>query len=145
MSDSRGPGLSGDLVAVLGVLLLSAAVAVLALSTARGVVPLGDGDVSTEFVSGWWWLAFLLAPLPAARVRRRITTAAALVLPQFVAAAVCVARYRASGWGDGLELLSFLHPVLLTVVTGGLVAAVSRRPLRAFPASHDRESHGTGS
>ena len=66
-----------DLAAVLGVLVLSAAVALLALATARGVVPLGDDRYATEFVSSWWWLAFLLAPLPAACARRRPTTAAA--------------------------------------------------------------------
>jgi hypothetical protein len=38
-----------------------------------------------------------------------------------------VARYRASGWGAGLEVLSFLHPVLLTLGTGALVAALRRR------------------
>jgi hypothetical protein len=135
----RGDGAPGqpragsirDLAGVLGVLVLSAAVAVLALTTARGVTPLGDDRYATEFVSNWWWLAFLLAPLPAVCARRRPSTAAAaasaLVVPQVVAAAVCVARYRASGWGDGLEVLSFLHPVLLTVVTSGLVAALSRR------------------
>jgi hypothetical protein len=120
-----------DLAGVLGVLVLSAAVAVLALTTARGVTPLGDDRYATEFISGWWWLAFLLAPPAAIGARRRRSTAAAavaaLVVPQFVAAAVCVARYRASGWGDGPEVLTFLHPVLLAVVTGGLAAVLSRR------------------
>jgi hypothetical protein len=123
--------LRGDIAAVLGVLALSVAVAFLALATARGVVPLGDDLYGTEFVSGWWWLAFLLAPLPAVMARRRSATAvvaaAALVVPHYIAAAVCVARYRDSGWGDGLEVLSFLHPVLLTVVAFGLVAALNRR------------------
>jgi hypothetical protein len=63
--------------------------------------------------------------------RRRPRAAAlqtvALVLPQFVAAAVCVARYRSSGWSDGLESLAFLLPVALTVVTGGLVLLLRRR------------------
>ncbi|CCH87815.1 membrane protein of unknown function [Modestobacter italicus] len=134
MSNPQSSGLRGDCVAVLGIGLLSTAVAVLALTTARGVVQENAITYSTEFISGWWWLAFLLAPLPAALVRRRIATATvaavALVLPQFIAAAVCVARYRASGWSDGLEGLSYLHPVLLLLATGaacGLTAAVSRR------------------
>jgi hypothetical protein len=130
VADLDAPDFHNDVAAVLGVLLLSAAVALLALTTARGVVALGDDNYATEFISGWLWLAFLLAPLPSAFARRRTTTAAvavaALLLPQFIAAAVCVARYRTSGWGDGLEVLVFLHPVLLTVVTCGLVA-LSRR------------------
>jgi hypothetical protein len=120
-----------DLTAVLALLAVSTAVAVLALATARGVVPLGDDAYETEFVSGWWWLAFLLAPVPALAARRRPAAARALTValvgPQFVAAAVCVARYRSSGWGDGLEVSAFLHPLLLTVLAGGLVAVVRRR------------------
>jgi hypothetical protein len=127
MGDSQASGSRiVDFAAVLGILMLSTGVAVVALVTARGVVPLGDATFATEFISGWWWLAFPLVPLPVACARRRTATAAAavvaLVLPQFIAAAICVERYRASGWGDGLEVLSFLHPVLLLVVTGGLVA-----------------------
>ncbi|WP_138759966.1 hypothetical protein [Modestobacter altitudinis] len=133
MSRAQLSSLRGDCVAVLGIALLSTTVAVLALTTARGVVRQDAISYTTEFISGWWWLAFLLAPLPATLVRRRISTATvaavALVLPQFVAASVCVARYRASGWSDGLEVLSYLHPVLLTLATGAAcgLAAVARR------------------
>ena len=121
-----------DLAVVLGVLLTSGAVAVLALLTARGVVPLGDDRYTTEFISEWWWLAFLLVPVPAAIASRRgpataVAGTAALVLPHVVAAGVCVARYRASGWSDGLEGIAFLHPVLLAVATWGLAAALRRR------------------
>ncbi|CCH90133.1 membrane protein of unknown function [Modestobacter italicus] len=134
MSKSQIPGLRGDCAAVLGIALLSTAVAVLALTTARGVVRQDAITYTTEFISGWWWLVFLLTPLPAALVHRRIATATvaavALVLPQFVAAAVCVARYRASGWSDGLEGLSYLHPLLLLLATGaacGRTAVAGRR------------------
>ncbi|WP_448641535.1 hypothetical protein [Geodermatophilus sp. URMC 63] len=120
-----------DLAVALVLLALSTAVAVLALVTARGVVHLGGDSYRTEFVSGWWWLAFALAPVPALTARRRPAAARAptlaLVGPQVVAAAVCVARYRSSGWGDGLEVLAFLHPLLLTAVTVALVAVVRRR------------------
>jgi hypothetical protein len=119
-------------VVTLVVLLLSVGVAVLALATADGVTPLGDDAYRTEFISAWWWLAWLLVPVPVLTARRRpraaVLQAAALVLPQFVAAAVCVARYRSSGWSDGLEGLAFLQPVALTVVTGGLVVLLRRRP-----------------
>jgi hypothetical protein len=130
MTDSSAMGWRSGAVAVVSVLVLSAAVAVLALTTAQGVVPLGNDSYATEFISGWWWLAFLLAPLPAVVVRRRpkrtAAAVAALLLPQVTAAAVCVARYRSAGWGDGLEVLAFLHPALLAVVAYGLVA-FSRR------------------
>jgi hypothetical protein len=120
-----------DLAVVLVLLALSTAVAVLALVTARGVVHLGGDSYRTEFVSGWWWLAFLLAPAPAlvggGRTAATRALTLALVGPQVVAAAVCVARYRSSGWGDGLEVLAFLHPLLLTVVTAALVAVARRR------------------
>ena len=120
-----------DVMVVLVVLVLSTAVAVLALGTADGVVHLGGPDYRTEFITGWWWLAFLLVPLPAAFARRRPVTAAAvtvaLVVPHVVAAAVSVARYRTSGWGSGLEALAFAHPVLLALVTWGLMVAVRRR------------------
>ncbi len=120
-----------DGAAVLGVLALSTAVAVVALVTARGVVALGDDGYATEFIGDSWWLAFLLAPVPAVLARHRratsVAAAAALVLPQFLAAAVTVARYRAAGWDDGLAVLSFLHPVLLTLLTGGLLLALGRR------------------
>jgi hypothetical protein len=124
-----------NLPAVLAVLALSVGVAVLALVTARGVTYLGGNSYRTEFISAWWWLVWLLVPVPVGTVRRRPTAAAgqtvALVLPQFVAAAVCVARYRSSGWADGLEVLAFLHPALLTVVTCALVSRRRRGRPRA--------------
>ncbi len=60
--------------------------------------------------------------MPSARVRHDLTAVLGLLT-----AAVCVARYRSSGWGDGLEVSAFLHPLLLTVLAGGLVAVVRRR------------------
>jgi hypothetical protein len=44
-----------------------------------------------------------------------------------LAAAVCVARYRSSGWSEGLESLAFLPPIALTAVTCVLVALLRRR------------------
>ena len=120
-----------DLPVVLIVLATSAGIAALALATAQGVTPVGDDAYDTEFISAWWWLAWVLLPVPVGTARRRPRAAAlqavALLLPQFVAAAVCVSRYRSSGWSDGLEGLAFLHPVLLTAVTCGLAALRRRR------------------
>ena len=114
-----------SLLTALVVLAASVAVAVLALVTAGGVTQLTDSNYSTEFISDWWWLAFLLAPVPALSARRRPLGAAiqtvALVVPQFAAATVCVARYRSSGWGSGLEVFAYLHPLLLTALTVALM------------------------
>lgn len=122
---------SRDLPGALVILTLSAGIAVLALVTARGVTPLGGDSYETEFISGWWWLAWVLIPTPVLTARRRPRAAAlqtgALVLPQFVAAAVCVSRYRSSGWSDGLEIFAFLQPALLTAVTCVLVSLSRRR------------------
>ncbi len=119
-----------DLAAALVILAASVTIAVLALGRARGEVALGGGSYATEFISPWWWLAFLLAPVPALAGRTRVaatTLVAALVTPHVVAATVCVARYRSSGWGSGLEVLAYLHPVLLTLVSGALVGVLRRR------------------
>ncbi len=119
-----------DVVAALVLLAASAAIAVWALVLARGEVALGGGSHATEFISPWWWWAFLLAPVPALAGRTRAaatTLLAALVAPHVVAAAVCVGRYRSSGWGSGLEVLAFLHPVLLALVGGALVGVLRRR------------------
>jgi hypothetical protein len=73
-----------DVAVVLGVLVLSSAVAAVALATASGVVLVDAGTYDTEFISGWWWLTFLLVPLPAVYPRRRTTAAlVAAVAPWF--------------------------------------------------------------
>jgi hypothetical protein len=123
--------LAVDVAGALAVLVLSSAIAVLALATADGITRLTDIDHRVEFISAWWWLAWLLVPVPALTARRRpraaVLQAAALVLPHFVAAAVVVSRYRSSGWSDGLESMAFLHPIGLTVVAGLLVALLRPR------------------
>ncbi len=126
MSTSSVRDRTQDLPVAVGVLALSSGIAVLALATASGVTALGGGSYETEFISGWWWLAWLLIPIPVLAARRRpraaVLQAGALVLPQFVAAAVCVSRYRSSGWSDGLEIFAFLQPGLLTAATLVLVS-----------------------
>lgn len=112
----------------------SVVVGVLALVMAPGVTRLDQYTYDTTFVTAWWWLAYVLV-VPAAVLLRRaragyagyVVTGAALVVPHVVVAALVVARYRATGWGDGLEVLAFLHPFGLFVVTAavlGLTGAV---------------------
>ena len=126
----RGRDLAVEVAGALLVLALSVAIAVLALATADGVTRLSDIDYRVEHISAWWWLAWLLVPIPALTAHRwpraALLQTAALVLPQFVAAAVCVSRYSSSDW-SGLEALAFLFPIALTVVTGLLVALLRRR------------------
>ena len=127
----RRRDLAVEVAGALVVLVLSVAIAVLALATADGVTRLSDIDYRTEFISAWWWLAFPLVGVPAATSRRRLRAAvlqtAALVLPQYIAAAICVARYRSSGWSDGLEVFAFVHPLLLTGIAAALVMVLGRR------------------
>ncbi len=112
---------------VLVALALSTAISVLALSTASGVTYLGDSSYDTEFVSGWWGLAWFLPLLPGVTAWFRPLVAAwqglAVAGPQVVTAAIVVNRYRVSDWGDGLEFLSFLMPLGLVAVSAVLIAA----------------------
>jgi hypothetical protein len=127
----RPRDLAVDLGTALLVLALSVGVAVLALTTADGATRLDDITYRTEFISAWWWLACLLVPIPVLTARRRPRAAllqtVALVVPQFVAAGVCVSRYRSSGWSDGLEVFAFLLPIALTALTAWLVTLLRRR------------------
>ncbi|MEJ5867976.1 hypothetical protein WDV85_09525 [Pseudokineococcus sp. 5B2Z-1] len=117
----------------------STALGVLALATAPGATTVDGTTYDTTFVTEWlWWLAYALVPVAAALAWRAragylayVATGAALVLPHVVVAAVVVARYRLSGWGDGLEVFAFLHPVgLATVATGGLAVVGAVDALR---------------
>jgi len=124
----------------------SVAVGVLALVTAPGVTRLDRNSYDTTFVTAWWWLAHVLV-VPAAVLLWRtragyagyVVTGAALVVPHVVVAAFVVARYRATGWGDGLEVFAFLHPFALFVVTvvvlglTGAVDAARRRRTATHP------------
>ena len=124
----------------------SVAVGALALVTAPGVTRLDEYTYDTTFVTAWWWLAYVLV-VPAAVLLWRtragyagyVVTGAALVVPHLAVAALVVARYRATGWGDGLEVFAFVHPVgllvLTAVVLGGTGAVdAARRRRAAVPA-----------
>lgn len=116
---------------------LSTAVAVLALVTASGAVQVAPATYDTEYISDWWWLAWLLVPLVGVATWRHPSSwwlqVLALVLPQYVAAAICVARYRVAGWGSGLEVFALVMPVglsVLAVAVAGLVLGVRTRRRR---------------
>lgn len=130
---------SGAAVAVVGA--LSVAVGGLALVTAPGVTRLDEFAYDTTFVTAWWWLAYALVPVAAVIAWRAkasyfayVAIGAVLVVPHFVVAAVVVARYRWSGWSDGLEVFAFVHPVGLSVlavvvlvVTGAIDGSLRHR------------------
>ncbi|WP_339574120.1 hypothetical protein [Pseudokineococcus basanitobsidens] len=118
----------------------SGGVGVLALVTAPGVTRVDELAYDTTFVTAWWWLAYALVPVAAVvawRVRAGYLTyvavGAALVVPHVAVAALVVARYRWSGWSDGLEVFAFLHPLglfavaVVVLVVTGVVDALRRR------------------
>ncbi|MEJ5944739.1 hypothetical protein WDZ17_05455 [Pseudokineococcus basanitobsidens] len=128
----------GAVVAAVGA--TSGGVGVLALVTAPGVTRVDELAYDTTFVTAWWWLAYALVPVAAVvawRVRAGYLTyvavGAALVVPHVAVAALVVARYRWSGWSDGLEVFAFLHPLglfavaVVVLVVTGVVDALRRR------------------
>lgn len=101
--------------------------AAIALIVAPGVIRLSPVDFRTEFVHPVWWNVGWLLVLPVFVAARACPKLAWLVglcagVPQFVVAAVVVGRYQDSGWGDGLEYLTYLQAAVMTVVF--LVAAL---------------------
>jgi hypothetical protein len=104
--------------ALLGVLGLSALLIVLALGTAGGVTYLGGTSYRVEFANtGWWEAGFLLSvPICLASWRHPRLAAVYVVValgPQVVLPVVVAHRYAASGWGDGLEALGYVFPILM--------------------------------
>lgn len=123
--------------AVAGAAAVAIAIPVHALVTATGVTYLGDSSYDTEFIALSWSWSWLLVLIPGVAAWFRPLLAWLLgfvvVVPQIVAAAVTVGRYTTSGWGDGLEGLSFLLPIGMTVLVAAqiLIATAVRRHRRA--------------
>jgi len=115
------------------------AVAYLSLANVSGVTKNADGSCcDVEFINGSWWnLAFALGyPVyRAARASYWLAPAAVLVatVVQLYVADTVVGRYAESGWGDGLESLSYFWAVLMglfftsAAVAGGVVSVLKRR------------------
>ena len=105
--------------ALFGVLGLSVLLVVLALGTADGVTYLGESSYRTEYANLWWWEAGFLLSVPICLASWRHPRLAAVYVvvalgPQVVLPVVVAHRYAASGWGDGLEALGYVFPVLMT-------------------------------
>lgn len=120
---------------VLGALLVSVAISVLALATATGPVHLGGSSYDTDhaYAGPLWSLAWWLPALPAITAcfspRLALWVGGAVVVPQLVTAGVVVHGYVDGGWGSGLEFYAFAMPIALGVLSAGLVgfAALARR------------------
>lgn len=133
------------------VAVLSVGLGAVALLSAPGATTIDGSSFNTTFViMGWWWATYALLPLAAALAwwvsaarpgwSAYLAAGVALVLPQMVVAAIVVARYQLSGWGSGLEFLSFLHPIGLLVLTLVVLTAVggiqdARRPMTTATSS----------
>jgi len=113
------------------------AVAYLALADVAGVTRVAGSTYETEFVNGGWWnLGFALA-VPvylATRASYWFAPAAVLIatVAQLYIADTVVERYLESGWGDGLESLSYAWAIAMGVffalaAVGGVVVTHVRR------------------
>lgn len=119
---------------------VSVATVLVALAVASGdtLVPGSDSSHDTEFIDmSVLQISWVVVPLLgiAARSSARVALlgTAAMALSQFLAMAETVRRYEESGWADGLEVLGYLFPITLTVVTLGAVLVgwlVGRRSRR---------------
>lgn len=108
----------------------SIAIVLVALAVASGarLRPGSDTSYDTEFIDmavmqvSWLTVPLLgVAAFFSARVALLGTIGVAV--SQFWAMAEMVRRYDESGWGDGLEVLGYLFPITLTVVSVGAVLA----------------------
>lgn len=115
------------LAAVTGV---AAGLTAVSLATASGVTQVSEHDFRTEFANQLWWNLGWLLVIPVFFLSRSKRSAGWLLLcglcpavPQFIVAAVVVRRYAVSGWGDGLEYLTYVQSVAMTLAF--LIAAVA--------------------
>ena len=119
---------------------LSVVVVLVALAVASGetLLPGSGSSYDTEFIDMSvlqisWVVVPLLGAAAASSARIALVGAAAMAVSQFLAMAETVRRYEESGWADGLEVLGYLFPITLTVVTLGAVLVgwlVGRRSRR---------------
>ena len=110
----------------------------LAWELAPGVVQVGPSDFRTDFLEPRvmklvWLLPLAVAGVSALDPRVGAVTGVAGLVPVTVAVHAEVEQYAVTGWGDGLEVLGYLLPVLLAVlclalgVLGGLLGRGLRR------------------
>jgi hypothetical protein len=97
----------------------------------------------TNFVNTGWWLTLGVLAIPIGWTGRYSLWAAlaALAIPTyatFYIATTTIHRYQDSGWGDGLEVLSYigssLH-LLLYLLAAAVGAVLWRRRRRQRPVS----------
>jgi hypothetical protein len=114
-------------VGLLVVCLVTYALTRLSLDNVAGATRRRNGDCcNTSFVNDGWWLMLTVVAIPIAWVTRLSLWAAliALAIPTyatFYIATTTIHRYESSGWGDGLEVFSYIGSLLHLVIF--LVAA----------------------
>jgi hypothetical protein len=102
------------------------------------LLPRSDSSYGTEFIDmGVLQISWVVVPLlgvaAGSSARVALLGTAAMAVSQFLGMAETVRRYEDSGWSDGLEVLGYLFPITLTVVTLGAVLVgwlVGRRSRR---------------
>ncbi len=111
----------------------SAVIGLVGLASASGVTRLSRNDYDTEFLHPSTLMVALGLVVPVfccAWLWPRAGGAAVLaaVVPQVATAHRVVSRYQESGWGDGLEVLSYLLPIIVGVACA--IAALAGWGLR---------------
>ncbi len=113
----------------------------LSLDSVPGVTRRANGDCcNTEFVNNGWWLAMVGLGVPVWWVTRTLPWLAipAVVIPTYATfhvASTVIDRYLDSGWGDGLEVLSYvvsLGHALVFLVAAAIGIFSWRRRRRAL-------------
>lgn len=110
----------------------------LSLADVSGATRRADGTCcDTEYEHGWWSLAPTLLVIPIYLVARsswRLTLLAVVISATSVSyiAYTGVTRIEDAGWGDGLEVLSYVEAALQTVlfVVAGLAGYAASRARR---------------
>jgi hypothetical protein len=119
----------------------------LSLDNVPGVTRRPNGSCcNTDFVNGNWWRAFLVLAIPIWVAARTYWWAGLLTLAvptyaTFYIANTTTNRYTDSGWGDGLEIFTYVgsvvHLIAFLVAYGyGSLAYRRRRQRQALAAAH---------
>jgi hypothetical protein len=119
----------------------------LSLDNVPGVTRRPNGSCcETTFVNGNWWQALLVLAIPIWAAARIYWLAGLLALAvptyaTFYIANTTTNRYTNSGWGDGLEIFTYVgsavHLIAFLVAYGyGLLAYRRRRQRQAVAAAH---------
>lgn len=122
----------------------------LSLDNVPGPTKRPNGDCcDTQFVNDRWWMAMVVIAIPIWWVTRSSLWAAlpALAIPVYATfhiASTTVQRYHDTGWGDGLEVFSYVGSFfhLAIFLTAAAVGVYSWRRRHRQPRDGTEPSEG---